>query len=91
MYLPIEIARFTLSEFNRDLEGLTEEDAQTRIEKADGSRMNAITWSMAHIAGHWLSRSQRLEGFDFHSNDPTPPALADARSWLAEAETFTEG
>ena len=91
MYVPIEIARFTLSEFNRDLEGITEEDAQTRIEKADGSKMNAITWSMAHIAAHWLSRPQRLEGFDLQSGDPTPPALADARSWLGEAATFTEG
>ena len=53
--------------------------------------MNAITWAMAHIAGHWLSRPQRLDGFNFQSNDPTPPSLADARQWLDEAEQFTEG
>ena len=91
MYVPIEIFRFTFSEFTRNLEGLDEGAAQTRLDKAAGGKMNAITWAMAHIAGHWLSRPARLEDFNFQSNDPTPPSLAEARSWLEEAETFTEG
>ncbi len=91
MYVPIEIYRFTFSEFKRNLEGLDEGAAQTRLNKAGGGQMNAITWAMAHIAGHWLSRPQRLEDFNFQSNDPTPPSLADARLWLEEAEQFTEG
>ena len=90
MYPPIELARFALAEFNRNLEGLSEDDASVRMKKAGGGEMNAITWAMAHIAGHWLSRPERLENFDFRSNDPTPPALADARAWLDEAGLFTE-
>ena len=90
MYLPIEIVRFTLAEFNRNLEGLSENDARTRIEKAGGGEMNAITWAMAHIAGHWLSRPARLENFGFQSNDPNPPTLAEARAWLDEAGEFNE-
>lgn len=91
MYPPIEIARFTLAEFKRNLEDLSETDARARMQKAGGGEMNAITWAMAHIAGHWLSRPQRLDNFDFQSGDPTPPILADARAWLDEAATFTEG
>ncbi len=90
MYLPIEVARFTLAEFNRNLEGLSENDARARMTKAGGGAMNAITWAMAHIAGHWLSRPKRLENFDFQTGDPTPPTLADARVWLDEAAAFTE-
>ena len=91
MYLPIEVARFTLAEFNRNLEGLSEDDARARMNKAGGGEMNAITWAMAHIVGHWLSRPERLENFDFRSADPAPPTLADARAWLDEAAAFTEG
>jgi uncharacterized damage-inducible protein DinB len=90
MFAPIEIFRFTISEFTRNLEGLGEEEAQTRLTKADGGQMNAITWAMGHIAGHWLSRPARLENFGMKSNDPTPPALADAFAWLEEASQLTE-
>ena len=55
----------------------------TRMMKAGGGTMNAITWAMAHIAGHWLSRPRAaVENFDFQTGDPTPPTLADARAWL---------
>lgn len=91
MYAPIELFRFAISEFKRDLEGLTDEEARTRFDKADGGQTNAISWAIAHIAGHWLSRPERLEGFNFQSDDPTPPALSDSRAWLDEARTFTEG
>ena len=90
MYPPIEIARFTLAEFNRNLEGLSEDHARARMTKAGGGAMNAITWAMAHIAGHWLSRPGQPAGFAFQTGDPTPPTLNDARAWLDEATTFTE-
>lgn len=51
-YRPIEIARFALSEFERGLDGLSDEDARKRLTKADGSEMNAISWTVCHIAGH---------------------------------------
>jgi len=91
VYPPIEIARFTVAEFKRGLEGLTEGEGQTRFEKQGGDRMNAISWSMAHIAGHWLSRPQRLKSFSFQSEDPVPPTLEQANAWLDEAASYTEG
>ena len=54
MYEPIELARFALSEFERGLEGLTDDEARTRFEKADATEMNAISWTIGHIAAHWL-------------------------------------
>lgn len=40
MYRPIELARFALSEFERGLQGVTEEEAQTRLTNADGSQQS---------------------------------------------------
>ena len=53
MYLTHELAGFALSEFQRGLEGLTEEEIQTRTGKADGTQMNAISWIVGHVAPHW--------------------------------------
>lgn len=91
MYHPGDLAMFALSEFERGLEGLSEDEAQRRIEKAGGSRMNAISWTAAHIAGHWLHRPARLDRYNFGSDDPTPPTLAEARALLAEARAYTSG
>ncbi len=55
MYQPLELARFALSEFERGLEGVTDGEARRRMAKADGTEMNAISWTIGHIAGHWLS------------------------------------
>ena len=49
--------RFTRSEFQRALAGLTDEDARRRI-----LPMNCISWNIAHLAGqeqrYWLTRMQ---------------------------------
>ena len=95
MYKPIELARFALSEFERGLEGLTDEEARTRIEKPDGTEMNAVSWTMGHIAHHWLGVSSYateneldMAGMRFFgpSADPTPLTLSDAASLLAQAQ-----
>ena len=52
MYLTHERAGFALSEYQRGLEGLSEEEIQTRTGKADGTQMNAISWIVGHIASH---------------------------------------
>ena len=95
MYQPIELARFALSEFERGLEGLTEEEARTRITKADGSEMNAITWIVSHIVGHWLAVASYAKGgelpwhlvrFVGPAADPTPPPLGEALKLLRDAK-----
>jgi hypothetical protein len=90
MYRPIELARFALSEFQRGLEGLTDEEARVRLTKADGSHMNAVSWTVGHIAGHWLLRPPHLDRYNFRSNDPTPPSLEEARQHLQDAKAFVE-
>ena len=90
MYKPIELAHFAFAEFERDLAGLTDDEARVRTLKADGTRMNAISWIVAHVAGHWLARPEHLEQFNFRSSDPTPPSLAQARAWFEEGREFTE-
>jgi DinB family protein len=49
--------RFTRSEFQRALEGLSEEDAQRRL-----TPMNCISWNIGHLAWqeqrYWLFRAQ---------------------------------
>lgn len=91
MYKPIELFRFALSEFRRGLEGLTDDESRVRLPKADGSQMNAISWTAAHIAGHWLNRPAHLQHYAPGSDDPTPPPLAEALAALDEAREFTEG
>lgn len=90
MYRPIELARFALSEFGRGLEGLSDDDARRRLTKADGTRMNAISWTACHIAGHWLNRPEHLQRFASGSDDPTAPPLEEARTLLTEARAVTE-
>lgn len=91
MYRPLDVALFTLSEFERGLAGLATEDAAVRLEKPDGGRMNAISWTVAHIARHWLARTRPREQLDFRPQDPAhPPPLSDARAWLAEGASLAE-
>jgi hypothetical protein len=90
MYKSNELAMFALAEFERGLQGLTEEEAAVRMKKADGSSMNAIAWTVAHIAGHWLNRPEHLRRYSWGSDDPTPPSLADAIAWLREGRAFAE-
>ena len=100
MYLPTELARFALTEFQRGLEGLTDEEAQVQFEKADGTRMNAISWTVGHIAGHWLALRGRVtedilpgELAKYRSGpaaDPTPPPLDRVLALLRQAEQGTD-
>ena len=99
MYQPAELAAFTLSEFERGLEGLSEDDARIRMKKSDGAEMNAISWSIAHVAAHWLIVAAYARGDDVPSGlnpfggpeaDPTPPQLSDALKLLAEAKASIE-
>jgi len=82
------IAHFALNEFERGLEGLTDDEARTRLVKAGGAEMNATSWTAAHIAGHWLWRPAHLDRYTPGFSDPTPPSLDDARALLAEAKAF---
>ena len=89
MYRPLDVAMFTLSEFERGLAGLATEDAAVRLEKPGDGRMNAISWTVAHIARHWLARTRPREQIDFRPQDPAhPPALSDALAWLAEGTSL---
>ena len=96
MYQPLELARFAISEFERGLQGLTDEEARTRLTKADGSEMNAISWTVGHITGHWLllaayaRQEEQPSGpvrFFGAAADPTPLPLSDALKLLDEAKT----
>ena len=90
MFRLFDMARFALSEFERGLEGLTDEEARTRLDKPDGTQMNAISWIVCHIAGHWLNRPDHLQRYAFRSDDPTPPPLAEALQLVAEAKASQE-
>ncbi len=90
MYQPLELARFALSEFERGLDGLTDEEARTRLTKADGTQMNAIAWTVGHISGHWLNRPGHLDRYDYESSDATPPSLDEALKLIREAKDATD-
>jgi hypothetical protein len=88
MYDPGELATFALDEFERGLEDLSEDDAQARIPKADGSYVNAITWTVRHSAIWWLNLGIYAESAGKEAlsrplykqfTEPDPPSLAEAR------------
>lgn len=94
MYRLTDMTRFALSEFERGLEGLTDEEARLRMEKADGTQMNSISWTVGHLAWHWCrvrrivtgdAYPEALNQFANGSTDPTPPSLEDAHRFLALA------
>jgi hypothetical protein len=93
LYLASELARYALSEFERGIEDVTDDEAQVRLTKADGSKMNAISWIVAHIAWHWLrvgkQATQESEGDRslFGANaDPAPPPMKVALRRLNSAK-----
>ena len=99
MYRADDFAEFAIAEFRRGLEGLTEEEARFRPEKADGTRMNAISWIVQHIADHWLNVARAARDLPLERQRPpsdgTPPDYADSLAmleavasdlgWVAEA------
>jgi hypothetical protein len=46
----VQMLQFARSEFERGLEGLTDEEARHRPAKSDGSSMNCITFTIGHLA-----------------------------------------
>ncbi|MDX1437754.1 MAG: DinB family protein [Anaerolineales bacterium] len=92
--------RFTRSEFQRGLAGVTAEDALQRLEP-----MNSISWIIGHLAAQeqrfWLTRAQGktpFPGLDaiagFGSPPSTPPLeemWAQWRAITAEADRYLEG
>ena len=96
MYRTTEFVEFALAEFERGLDGLTEDEATTRLLKADGTRMNAISWIMAHVAWQWFRVASHgtlqetpasTEAYRFLSDDPTPPPMSEALMLLQAAHT----
>jgi hypothetical protein len=89
MYRADELAEFAVEEFRRGLEGLNDQEALFRPEKADGTRMNSISWTVQHIAGHWLNVACAARQLPLQNrtapNDGTPPPYADALALLDEA------
>ncbi len=62
MHSSAELAEFAVEEFRRGLEGLADEEALFRAEKADGTQLNAISWTVQHIASHWRNVGQAARG-----------------------------
>jgi hypothetical protein len=82
MFRESDLAEVAIAEFSRGLEGLSDEEVLTRFEKRDGTRMNAISWTVQHIGAHWTNVASALGG-SFLTNlgpsrDGTPPAWAEA-------------
>jgi len=82
MYRTAELAAVTIDEFRRGLEGLTADEALVRHPKADGTSMNAASWIVQHVAGHWANVRARVTGEEplarNPSRDGTPPPYAEA-------------
>ncbi len=93
MFQPVELARFAISEFERNLEGLTDDEARVRAKKADGTEMNSISWTIGHIAAHWIGVSAYASGEDSQRRflgpdaNPTPLSLSEALEMVGEART----
>ena len=89
MFRTSDLARVAVSEFRRGLEGLTAEEAATRLPKADGTTMNAIAWSVEHIAQHWSNARWAATGAPGSvppaPSDGTPPSWQDALAYLDSA------
>jgi hypothetical protein len=89
MYSTAELAAVTIREFHRGIEGLTADEVLVRHEKADGSRMNAISWIVAHIASHWSNARLLAAGDEPNAprppGDGTPPDYREALALLRAA------
>ena len=68
-YDPRELANFALAEFERGLESLSDDDAQQRLAKADGSEMNSASWTVAHLAAHWAAARALLTGTELSMDE----------------------
>ena len=93
MYRPEDLASFALMNFERGLEGLTDEEARFLATKADGSHMNSISFIAGHIAYHWSTvaayanktpQPPSVQPYKIGAQ-PTAPPLADVLELLAQA------
>jgi hypothetical protein len=88
MYHLDELVAFTLMNFERAVDGVSEDEALVRLAKADGSLMNSISWIVGHMAWHWstmaayAAHEARPTSVDAYkvgpAADPTPPSLSHA-------------
>jgi hypothetical protein len=89
MFSTLELAQVAIAEFRRGLEGLTEVEGIVRPPKADGTRMNAISWTVQHIGAHWWNVGHAVSSQPLESKAPprdgTPPAYDAALAVLHEA------
>lgn len=96
---PVAFARFALSEFDRGLVGLTEQEAGLKLKKADGTQMNSIAHTVGHIAWHWHRIREyatgetypvELKQFAFGSPaEGAPPPLATVLGYLQQARDLS--
>ena len=95
MFRPEDLANFALMNFERGLEGLTDEEARFCAAKADGSQMNSISFVAGHIAMHWFTVAAYVNKTPQPPKvrpymigvQPTSPPLANVLELLAEART----
>jgi hypothetical protein len=100
MHPLVRTQRFARAEFLRGLEGLSDEEARFRPAKADGGRMNCISWTVGHlaaqegaffIAGAGGKLDGRLAEF-FTGRPATTPRLNDVlalwRETTAKADEY---
>ncbi len=91
MHTLVQIQQLTRKEFERGLQGLTDEDARKRIEP-----MNCVSWIIGHVANQqhtyfadWPQRKKtdpRYQEFGFGS-PASQPSLKDAMAlWQASCD-----
>jgi hypothetical protein len=89
MFRAADLAGVAVDEFRRGLEGLTAEEAMERFEKRDGTRMNAISWTILHIGAHWANVATAAAGLPLSTPGPprdgTPPPFEDALQVFEQA------
>jgi len=102
MFDPRELASFAVSEFERGLAGIFEEESQRKFEKADGSEMNSAAWTVGHLAAHWEIAAALAAGTEFSTElyarhfgptaDPASPPLHEVldrfRRWSSDLDEW---
>src|SRR5690606_24941770 len=71
MFRDHELVAFSIAEFRRGLEGLTPEEALVRHPKADGTTVNAISWTVMHVGNHWWNVARAVRGDNLERLAPT--------------------
>jgi hypothetical protein len=88
----IQFASFAFKQFEYGLQGLTDEEARTRLTKADGSLTNSISWITSHVAWQWIrlaARAAIARGEGTPGQDPYPELRARARQFRNSSDDPT--